>query len=135
VLKRPETRVGTSAFAADGWVGSFYPEGTKPADFLSVYAKHFDTVEVDSTYYRTPAASTVEGWAAKTPANFIFSAKVSQTITHEKVLLNCNDEFRIFVETMENLGDKLGPLPSNFRTSTRKHSRAAMNFSHVSPRF
>ena len=47
-------RVGTSAFTADGWVGSFYPKGMQPRDFLSFYATKFDTVEVDSTYYRTP---------------------------------------------------------------------------------
>jgi uncharacterized protein YecE (DUF72 family) len=51
-------RLGTSAFTVNGWVGSFYPEGTKPADFLSVYARHFDTVEVDSTFYGTPKPAT-----------------------------------------------------------------------------
>jgi uncharacterized protein YecE (DUF72 family) len=46
--------IGTSAFTAAGWEGSFYPDGMKPADYLNYYAQKFDTVEVDSTYYRTP---------------------------------------------------------------------------------
>jgi uncharacterized protein YecE (DUF72 family) len=107
-------RIGTSAFTAAGWEGSFYPEGMQPREFLSYYATKFDTVEVDSTFYRTPAASTVEGWRAKTPAHFLFSVKVPQLITHEKCLLDCDGEFRKFVETMEILGDKLGPMVFQF---------------------
>ena len=52
--------LGTSSWTAEGWVGSFYPEGTKPADFLAYYAQHFNCVEIDSTFYRIPTAKTVE---------------------------------------------------------------------------
>ncbi|MGA8012461.1 MAG: DUF72 domain-containing protein [Candidatus Acidiferrales bacterium] len=54
-----EIHLGTSAFTAAGWEGAFYPAGMKPADYLTYYATKFDTVEVDSTFYRTPSASTV----------------------------------------------------------------------------
>src|SRR6266849_10335210 len=70
--------IGTSAFTAAGWEGTFYPPGTKPADFLRYYAQHFDTVEVDSTFYRIPSKATVQGWALKTPKGFVFAAKVPQ---------------------------------------------------------
>lgn len=73
-----EIRVGTSAFTADGWEGSFYPKGLAPREQLSYYATQFDTVELDNTFYRTPALSTVQGWYAKTPPGFIFAAKVPQ---------------------------------------------------------
>lgn len=53
--------LGTSAFTADGWPGTFYPADMPPKDFLSFYATRFHTVEVDSTYYRTPTVSTVKG--------------------------------------------------------------------------
>ena len=86
-------RLGTSAFTAAGWEGTFYPAGMKPADFLSYYATKFDTVEVDSTFYRTPAVSTVKGWYAKTPPGFLFAAKVPQLITHEKALVECDEDF------------------------------------------
>lgn len=106
--------LGTSAFTAAGWPGTFYPDGLKPADYLSYYAQHFDTVEVDSTFYRIPSLSTVHGWHAKTPKGFIFAAKVPQVITHEKVLVDCDDELKQFVETMDLLGEKLGPMVFQF---------------------
>ena len=83
-------RVGTSAFTAAGWEGSFYPAGMKPAEFLTHYATRFDTVEVDSTFYRIPSEKVVRGWHQKTPDGFLFSVKVPQEITHEKVLEDCD---------------------------------------------
>ena len=103
-------RLGTSAFTAEGWEGSFYPPGMKPADYLTYYATKFNTVELDNTFYRTPALSTVKGWHAKTPADFLFAAKVPQVITHEKVLEDCQEDLSGFLKTMDALGDKLGPL-------------------------
>lgn len=111
---RGTIRLGTSAFTAAGWEGTFYPEGMKPADYLSYYAERFDTVEIDSTYYRTPSAATVRGWEAKTPPGFLFAAKVPQSITHEKLLVDCEEEFGEFVERMRLLGEKLGVLLLQF---------------------
>jgi uncharacterized protein YecE (DUF72 family) len=109
-----ELRIGTSAFTAAGWSGSFYPPELKPRDYLSFYATKFNTVEVDSTFYSAPAARTVNGWYEKTPSDFIFAAKVPGEITHEKVLLDCEKEFDSFVETMVLLKEKLGPLLLQF---------------------
>jgi uncharacterized protein YecE (DUF72 family) len=109
-----QIRLGTSAFTAAGWSGTFYPSGMKSADYLSYYSGKFDTVEVDSTFYGTPRASAVRNWEQKTPAGFIFSVKVPQIITHEKILLDCGAEFEEFVTTMEILGDKLGPMVFQF---------------------
>jgi uncharacterized protein YecE (DUF72 family) len=105
-----QIRVGTSAFTAAGWAGSFYPKGLLDKDRLTFYATKFDTVEIDSTYYAVPSESTVRGWASKVPDGFIFAAKVWSIITHEKALLDCKNELTNFVKTMDLLGDKLGPL-------------------------
>jgi hypothetical protein len=70
--------LGTSAFTASGWEGSFYPKGMRSRDFLSYYASQFQTVEIDSTFYGTPSASTVTGWNQKTPPDFTFAVKVPQ---------------------------------------------------------
>ena len=86
----------------------------RPADYLSYYATQFDTVEVDSTFYGSPTISTVKAWNAKTPPGFIFAAKVPQTITHEKLLVDCDAEFKEFMEAMDCLGEKLGPLLFQF---------------------
>lgn len=106
--------LGTSAFTASGWSGSFYPAGMKSKDYLPYYASKFKTVEIDSTYYGAPAASTVESWYSKTPPDFIFTAKVPQVITHEKMLLDCNAEFGEFLDRMGILNQKLGPLLLQF---------------------
>jgi len=110
-----EIRLGTSAFTAAGWEQAFYPAGMKPADYLSYYATQFDAVEVDSTFYRTPAISTVKNWYAKTPPGFLFAAKVPQIITHDKMLTDCSEDFRSFLVAMDCLGEKLGPLLLQFR--------------------
>jgi uncharacterized protein YecE (DUF72 family) len=115
-----ELRIGTSAFTAAGWEGSFYPPGMKPADYLSFYATRFNSVEVDGTFYRTPSKTTVQGWANKTPAGFVFAAKVPSAVTHEKVLVDCESEFKEFVQTMALLGDKLGPLLLQFGYFNKK---------------
>src|SRR5258708_3663162 len=106
--------LGTSAFTAAGWPGTFYPAGMKPRDYLTFYAEHFDSVEVDSTFYRTPSMSTVNGWALKTPEEFIFSVKVPRIITHEKVLVGCDAEFGQFMDTIDILDEKLGPIVFQF---------------------
>jgi uncharacterized protein YecE (DUF72 family) len=112
--KIADIRLGTSSFTAAGWEGAFYPMGLKSADRLSFYAKHFDTVEIDNTFYACPSPRTVEGWASRTPEDFIFSVKVPQVITHEKVLVGCDPEVKQFVETMDILGGKLGPMVLQF---------------------
>src|ERR1017187_1398887 len=86
----------------------------KRADYLTYYATRFSTVEVDSTFYRAPLPSTVRGWASKTPDGFVFAAKVPRVITHDKVLVDCETEFKQFVATMDILGAKLGPLLLQF---------------------
>ena len=108
--------LGTSSFTASGWEGSFYPLGMRQKDFLRHYASQFQTVEIDSTFYGTPAASTVTSWNERTPTDFIFAVKVPQVITHEKVLVDCEPEFDEFIERMHLLGDKLGPMLLQFPT-------------------
>ena len=114
MTKDPPIRVGTSAFTAAGWPGTFYPKNVKRADYLSYYAQHFDAVEIDSTFYGTPTVSVVRSWDAKTPNGFLFAAKVPQEITHKRVLKDCDEEFKVFLTTMEALGEKLGPLLFQF---------------------
>lgn len=120
--------LGTSAFTAEGWVGSFYPAGMQPRDFLSYYATQFNVVELDNTFYRTPSASVVGGWNLKTPPGFIFAAKVPQSITHDKVLVDCEDDLNHFLKTMSALGDKLGPLLFQFGYFNRSVLKSGSEF-------
>src|SRR5258708_12307539 len=86
----------------------------RSADYLAFYAEHFHTVEVDSTFYGCPTARTVNNWGARTPEGFIFSVKVPQVITHEKVLADCDADLKEFLDTMGILGPKLGPIVFQF---------------------
>jgi uncharacterized protein YecE (DUF72 family) len=113
-VNHPPILLGTSSFTASGWNGSFYPRGMKPSDYLRFYAERFHTVEIDSTFYACPTARTVENWNARTPQGFVFSVKVPQTITHDKVLVDCDAEIGEFLETMDILGEKLGPIIFQF---------------------
>lgn len=85
--------VGCQGWNYDDWVtpragarAVFYPRGTRAEGMLAVYARAFETVEVDSTFYAVPSAATVEGWKQRTPANFTFSLKLPQEITHRYAL-------------------------------------------------
>jgi uncharacterized protein YecE (DUF72 family) len=103
-------RIGTQGWNYDAWVGPFFPTGTRPADFLTLYARAFDTVEVDSTFYATPPAQTVRGWARRTPTDFTFALKLPQEITHEKRLRGVEGATELFLESARELGGKLGPI-------------------------
>jgi len=120
--------IGTSAFTAAGWEHAFYPSRMKPQDYLSYYAQNFNTVEVDSTFYRTPSRSAVDAWNRKTPDGFVFCAKIPQVITHQKVLEGCDAEFNEFLGVMDVLGSKLGPLLLQFGYFNRDTFPTAKTF-------
>jgi uncharacterized protein YecE (DUF72 family) len=121
--------LGTCAFTASGWNGAFYPKGMKSTDYLTFYSERFDTVEVDSTFYGCPNPKTVGNWYEKTQPGFIFSVKVPQTITHEKILVDCRPEFETFVETMDLLKEKLGVILFQFPYLDRWHIKDRHAFS------
>ena len=100
----------------------------KAAEFLAHYATRFNTVEVDSVFYRTPSASTVKGWTVKTQDDFVFSLKIPQQITHEKVLVDCDVDFENFVEVVSGLGNKLGPMLLQFPYFNKAKFKALPKF-------
>jgi len=103
-------RLGTQGWNYDAWVGPFYPENTHAVDFLGVYARAFDTVEIDSTFYAVPPAKTIRGWAQRTPPGFLFALKMPQEITHERRFRDVDDVARAFFDRARELEDKLGPV-------------------------
>jgi uncharacterized protein YecE (DUF72 family) len=107
-------RIGTQGWNYGAWVGPFYPAETRPADFLTVYARAFDTVEIDSTFYATPSASSVHGWASRVPANFVFALKMPQEITHHRRLRDAADVTAEFFDRVRPLGARLGPVLAQF---------------------
>jgi uncharacterized protein YecE (DUF72 family) len=110
----PRLHIGTSSFSDESWVGSFYPAGTKPADYLSRYSERFDTVEIDATFYRIPTAAQARSWASKVPTGFKVAAKVPQVITHEKLLVDCLDDVKAFLGAMDELVRKFDVVTADF---------------------
>lgn len=117
-MKKGRSYVGTSGWSYPHWVGPFYPEGISPGKFLEYYQEHFNTVEVNSTFYRLPARSTLEAWDGMAPAHFLFSVKASRFITHMKKLRDSSESIHRFINTIRHLRKHLGPLllqlPQNF---------------------
>src|SRR3712207_4973343 len=106
----PGLYLGTSGWSYADWGGTLYPPGIPAGSRLAEYARHYATVEIDSTFYGTPRRSTVEKWREVVPEGFLFAAKFPQEITHEKNLVDCEDLTANFLRTMLLLGDRLGPL-------------------------
>ena len=101
---------GCQGWNYSAWVGPFYPPRTRATDYLRVYARAFDTVEVDSTFYATPAVQTVRGWASRVPDGFTFALKLPQEITHENRLRHSESQLQRFFDVARELGPKLGPV-------------------------
>jgi len=114
--------VGSMGWSYDFWKGNFYPKNLASNEFLAYYSRQFDTVEVDSTFYRIPSKKTVLDWREQTPNDFIFSLKFPQIITHVKMLRNCEEETQVFLEHAEFLKEKLGPLLLQFPSTLRDNS-------------
>ena len=134
-----EIRVGTSGWSYPSgkgtWNGIFYPvqparrpRGAPKFDELAFYAEHFDTVEVNSSFYRVPAVATVQKWVERTPAGFEFSLKLYQKFTHPDMFAKATgadpsrlgqkdvDDFREALEPLMNAG-RMGALLAQFPAS------------------
>ncbi len=96
------------------WKENFYPREVPAKDFLAFYARHYNTVEVDSTFYRIPRVQVIEEWKSKTHDDFAFSLKFPQMITHLKMLKDCQEETRVFLDRVNLLGEKMGVLLLQF---------------------
>jgi uncharacterized protein YecE (DUF72 family) len=115
-------RIGCSGWNYDHWRnGVFYPPRLPPRRWLEYYAQHFDTVEVNATFYRLPHEAAVANWVASTPAGFLFAVKMSRYVTHVKRLRDLPASLELFYGRISPLvaAAKLGPvlwqLPPTFR--------------------
>lgn len=138
-------RIGCQGWNYDDWITGattgdrvFYPRGTRNVDMLEIYARAFETVEVDSTFYAVPSLATVEGWAKRTPPNFTFALKLPREITHQYALRSDAEVVLTeFCERARALGDKLAAvliqLPPQFE-ATVENTRALGRFLSRLPR-
>lgn len=122
-------RIGTSGYSYADWKGFFYPDKIKPSELLPFYAQHFDTVEINYTYYRQPEARTLATLAAKVPPNFLFTIKATKEMTHER-----EDNAQVFAEFVQalaplieqrKLGCVLAQFPASFKQSEAERAYLA----------
>lgn len=105
-----EIRIGTSGWHYKHWVGNFYPPKTPGTRMLAYYVEHFDSVEINNSFYRLPAPGTFDVWRASTPRGFCFAVKASRFITHNKKLKDPQNALENFLPRAEELREKLGPI-------------------------
>jgi uncharacterized protein YecE (DUF72 family) len=119
--------IGCSGWHYTNWKGNFYPERFPTSKFLSYYAQHFNSVEVNNTFYQYPSLNTINNWYQNTPADFIFSLKVNKQITHIKRLNDIDDELNDFYQYGTALKEKMGyylfQFPKAFTFSEEHLSR------------
>jgi uncharacterized protein YecE (DUF72 family) len=115
--KNPESHVsarsvfvGTSGWHYKHWLGTFYAARLPARQMLSFYAEHFDTVELNTTFYRLPPPNAAAEWKKMTPPNFCFAAKGSRFLTHMKKLRDAETGVERFFDRIRGLGKKLGPV-------------------------
>jgi uncharacterized protein YecE (DUF72 family) len=130
-VRETELRIGCSGWNYDHWRhGVFYPPRMAPREWLDFYSRHFDTVEVNATFYRLPRREVVANWVKGSPDGFLFSVKMSRYITHIKRLLDLGSGVRTFYDRIHPLvhSPKLGPvlwqLPGTFRRDDERLANA-----------
>ncbi|MCD6012245.1 MAG: hypothetical protein K0Q79_2107 [Flavipsychrobacter sp.] len=102
--------IGISGWSYWDWKGVFYPESMRSTDWLSFYAKEFDTTEINSSFYHMPRLKTATTWADKVPAGFKFCPKISKYLTHNKRLKEPEEPLQRFFEAFSQIKEYLGPV-------------------------
>jgi len=131
--RRRALRIGCSGWNYRSWKDEFY-EGKPPRLWLQHYARYFDTVEVNNTFYRLPLKTSVARWVEETPPEFLFAVKASRYLTHVRRLMDLGPGIERYYERLEPLAatPKLGPvlwqLPANFRRDDDRLAAALATF-------
>lgn len=114
--------LGTIGYSYKEWVGGFYPPGMKARDYLSYYSKVFTSVEIDTTFHSLPRHETIQSWNASVSSNFKLSFKTPQVITHEMKLNKAEGLMLEFLDTIQPMNERLGPvliqLPPSFKADS-----------------
>ena len=103
-------RIGTSGYQYDHWRGVFYPAAIPKQRWFACYARHFDTVEINNTFYRLPQPQTVDAWRAQAPQDFCYALKFSRYGSHLKRLLDPHEPIQQFLDRASRLREHLGPI-------------------------
>jgi len=126
--------IGTSGWHYEHWRDRFYPEKLAKARWLEFYTGHFDTVELNNSFYRLPSENAFANWRDSSPANFTFAVKVSRFITHIKRLKDTGEAVDKFITRAKLLGEKLGPLLYQLPPNLHRNDEVLESFLSTLPR-
>lgn len=129
-----DIRIGTSGFHYKHWIGPFYPPKTSSAKMLQFYLQHFDTVELNNSFYRLPTAEAFDAWREATPADFTFAVKASRFLTHNKKLKDPEQALDNLLPRAAHLGSKLGPILFQLPPHWRVNPERLKNLLEILPR-
>lgn len=126
--------LGTSGYTYKDWKKKFYPEGLPQKEWLLYYAKHFNSVEINGSFYTAIKRSTYEKWYEQTPDTFTFALKGHRFITQMKKLKDIDDAVERFFDAAEGLQEKLGvalwQFPASFKLTDRQYDAYLMRLEH-----
>src|SRR5258705_9664533 len=125
--------VGTSGYSYKEGKGNFYPEDLPAKEMVSYYSRRLPAVEINNSFYRLPQPTMVENWRDQVPAEFRFSIKATQRITHIKRLKNCADETKYLLDTASLLGERLGVVLFQLPPNSKKDSERLKDFLAMLP--
>lgn len=126
--------IGCSGYLYPDWRGgAFYPKGLRQKDEFAYYASQFNTVELNSTFYRQPKESVWEGWEQKAPEGFLYAVKMSRLLTHIKQLEDPGEVWELFYAGAQRLRDHLGPILFQLPPSLAKDVNKLEHLAEVLP--
>ena len=105
-----DIRIGCSGWNYKHWRERFYPKGLPVARWFQFYAEHFDTVEINNSFYRLPPPETFAKWRDQAPPGFCYAVKANRYITQAKKLLDPEEPLERMMTSVRHMGDRLGPI-------------------------
>ena len=127
-------RIGCSGWSYKDWRGPVYPEGAPARTWFGFYAEHFDTVELNNTFYQLPNESTFDNWRDATPADFLYAVKGSRFITHMIKLKDAQRGLMNFLPRAQRLESKLGPILWQLPPAWKVNAERLEEFLSILPR-
>lgn len=129
-----DIRIGTSGWHYNHWTKLFYPPELPKNEWLQHYAKHFDTVEINNTFYQLPKEKSLNRWRQHTPKNFVYAVKANRYITHVKKLKDASESLERFFQSVRLLKEKLGPVLYQLPPGLHKDIDLLRNFIKLLPK-
>lgn len=132
--RRARAYIGTSGYQYNHWRGVFYPGEMPKVQWFDYYCRHFDTVEINNTFYHLPEASTFDSWRKQAPEHFCYVLKFSRYGSHLKCLKDPENTVGTFMERAERLGPHLGPILVQLKPNWRLDLERLRLFLRAVPR-